>query len=53
MLYSFLDQFTGRKIVQLKTPYSIRNICGTTVELSFDVRKKSVLDKWQALIKEN
>lgn len=53
MLYSFLDQSIGRKIVQLRTPYSIRNICGTTVTLDFDVRKKAALDKWEHTIKDN
>lgn len=46
MFHSFLDQSTGLKLVHLRTPLSIRNICGTPVKLKFMIRKKSAIDNW-------
>lgn len=51
MFYSFLDQAFGRKLVHIRTPYSICNIYGQPITLEFDVRKKSVLDKWEHTLK--
>lgn len=53
MFHSFLDQSIGRKIVHLRTPFSIHNLCGTTVNLIFDIRRKASKDIWEELLRPN
>lgn len=53
MFYSFLDQSVGRKLVHLRTPFSITNVCGTQITLNFNVRKKNLPDKWFAILKHS
>lgn len=39
--------------MHIRTPLSIYNICGSTIKLDFDVRKKNFVDKWDCVLKHH